>query len=80
MHYARWRATLIKENKMEEQEIISEVVTDNTVEVKFNAKLMDGIMQYVEENFPEVTIVDVVGNFKMFNKIVEDKYELVIGE
>jgi hypothetical protein len=37
-------------------------------------------MQYVEENFPEVTIVDVVGNFKMFNKIVEDKYELVIGE
>jgi hypothetical protein len=65
---------------MEEQEVITEVATDSSMEVAFNPQLIDVMMQAAEENFPEVTAVEVIANLHMFLKIAQEKYSIVIGD
>ena len=61
-------------------DVIAEVETSKTMEVSFNGELMDAVMQFIEEEFPELTIIEVVVNFHMFNKMVQEKYNIEIGE
>ena len=61
-------------------DVIAEVETSKTMEVSFNGELMDAVMQFIEEEFPELTIIEVLVNFHMFNKMVQEKYNIEIGE
>lgn len=61
-------------------DVITEVETNNTMEVSFNSELMDVVLQFIEEEFPDLSIIDVVVNFHLFNKMVQEKYNIQIGE
>ena len=61
-------------------DVITEVETNNTMEVSFNSELMDVVLQFIEEEFPDLSIIDVVVNFHLFNKMVQEKYNIEIGE